>query len=174
MSINDKTSKKNDVEVELLRQRGARFALIKEKLGFKTLEDFGKALADKGAAPIDKSTLSKMERGLMAVSKKILVELSSKYNVNTNYLLYGVGDMIVSQAIDNQSNKTKIGQNSNEQLTNGLDLQSTKSETDMYRLINALEKIANANEMLAATNSELAREVLATRNVEHEKKQNRA
>lgn len=79
----------------------------------------------------------------------------------------GIADS--TQKADNQSSKTKIDLKDNEQLTNGLDLSSTKPNDDMHRLINAIEKIANANEMLATTNSEVVRELLSYRELKKEK-----
>jgi len=102
--------------------------------------------------------------------KGIMDKLNSVYGISKEYMISNGangtmfnrdGAHTKRQTIDNQSSKTKIGENNNNQLTNGLDLSSTKSETDMHRLINAIEKIANANEVLALTNADLAREVLS-------------
>ena len=64
----------------------SRFSMVREKLGFSQ-----KDLAD--SLGIQKSVVSEIESGKRELSKNVMIALMNKFNVSTDWLLTGEGEM---------------------------------------------------------------------------------
>lgn len=68
----------------------SRFSMVREKLGFSQ-----KDLAD--SLGIQKSVVSEIESGKRELSKNVMISLMNKFNVSTDWLLTGEGEMFRSE-----------------------------------------------------------------------------
>lgn len=66
--------------------QGERIKEIRTTLG-KTLEEFGEKLG------VQKSSISKIERGDRALTEQMALAICREYNVNYDYLMAGEGEM---------------------------------------------------------------------------------
>lgn len=71
----------------------SRFSMVREKLGFSQ-----KDLAD--SLGIQKSVVSEIESGKRELSKNVMIALMNKFNVSTDWLLTGEGEMFRGETKD--------------------------------------------------------------------------
>lgn len=126
-----------------------------------------------------KQTISDIVTGRSTLTTKFVRAFCGAYGLSEEYLLKGKGPIFLGkdileeerkpQTVDTLIDKTKIEEKVNEGLTSALHSHDTKTDDNMYRLIDAIQRIANANETLANTNSDVVRELLTYRGVEKQK-----
>lgn len=79
----------------------SRFSMVREKLGFSQ-----KDLAD--SLGIQKSVVSEIESGKRELSKNVMISLMNKFNVSTDWLLTGEGEMFRGETKEVSQTYAKI------------------------------------------------------------------
>lgn len=79
----------------------SRFSMVREKLGFSQ-----KDLAD--SLGIQKSVVSEIESGKRDLSKNVMISLMNKFNVSTDWLLTGEGEMFRGETKEVSQTYAKI------------------------------------------------------------------
>ena len=79
----------------------SRFSMVREKLGFSQ-----KDLAD--LLGIQKSVVSEIESGKRELSKNVMISLMNKFNVSTDWLLTGEGEMFRGETKEVSQTYAKI------------------------------------------------------------------
>lgn len=93
--------------MEDLKGIGERIRKVRNNFGLPQL-DFCKSLN------VSKPTLSDVENGKSKPSFDILFGLSSQFNVNLDFILYGIGPMFHDELFKELSNLCELARNSND------------------------------------------------------------